>query len=97
MRRMGAKAAAGGTGTRAERESTRREPTAAPPNAREGGPDDSASDQRVLAKSRSSLASARSMASPAPRGRTEKMLAALGSRTTVSLRSPSTSWRPTRA
>ncbi len=97
MRRMGAKATSGGTGTRAARESISREPTAAPPNERGAGPDERASDQRVAANSRSSLTRARAMASRAPRGRTRKTPSAEGSRTTVSLRRPSTSSRPTRA
>src|SRR5579872_5098023 len=95
--RMGAKAAAGEAETLSVRESTSRVPKRTPPQDRVFPPDDSASDHRVSANSRSSLCRALSIASLNPMGLTSNTFSADGFRTNVGLRRLSMSLRPMRA
>ena len=92
---MGRKARSGAQAVQAARESTRRDPNLMPPQARGLRCEESASDQRVAANPRSSLTSARARTSRIPRGRTRKSRSARVSPTTVALRTPSISSRPT--
>ena len=88
MQRIGANAWAGRSCTSQRRESRSRRPRRVPPylvnNPGLRPPEEIASDQRVSAKSRSSLINALAMACATPTGLKAKSSRALPSRTTVS-------------
>jgi len=99
MRRIGANAASGSAATTTDRLSTMRLPRRRPPQPGAGRPvEESASYQRVARSSASSSDLARATASRNGRGRSSgKSRPAASERTTVALRTLSTSVRPTRA